>query len=65
MRSSKKSTAKKKSASKSKGGTKMTKAQLSASGKATMAEAKRIYAASGKKKKWQSCVGEAARKVHN
>jgi hypothetical protein len=40
---------------------KMTKKQLAATGSKIMTEAKKIYKASGKSKKWTKCVSMAAK----
>ena len=42
---------------------KLTKKQLGAKGKAIMAEAKKLYKASGKKTKWTDCVAKAGKKM--
>lgn len=42
---------------------KITKAKLASMGSKIMTEAKKIYKASAKKKKWQNCVKEAGKKM--
>ena len=42
---------------------KLTKKALASKGKAIMAEAKKLYKASGKKTKWTDCVAKAGKKL--
>jgi len=42
---------------------KLTKKALASKGKAIMAEAKKLYKASGKKIKWTECVSKAGKKM--
>ncbi len=42
---------------------KLTKKALASKGKAIMAEAKKLYKASGKKTKWTDCVAKAGKKM--
>lgn len=42
---------------------KLTKKVLASKGKKIMAEAKKLYKASGKKTKWTDCVAKAGKKM--